>query len=70
MGHKQHIACDCGGELPRPMPIRCPHCGRPIVAIRRRRWPLAMAVLIIGLIFAALLAYLRWLLLFLPTGAS
>jgi hypothetical protein len=61
MSRKERIECDCGGELSRPVPTRCPHCGARIVAIRRRR-PLLVAFLIIGSIFAALVAFLHWML--------
>jgi len=62
MSRKERIECDCGGELMRPLPTVCPHCGARIIAIRRRRWPLLVAFLIIGSMFAALIAYLRWIL--------
>ncbi len=62
MSRGERIACDCGGELTRPLPSICPHCGARIVAIRRRAWPLLVAILIIGSFFAALVAYLHWIL--------
>jgi len=62
MGRKEKIACDCGGELPRPLPTECPHCGAPIVTRRRRWWPVMIGLLIVGSMFAALVLYLRWLL--------
>ena len=53
--------CQCGGviEADRPPP-KCPHCGARIGRVRTRgRW---LPGVVIGLLFAALLAFVFWLL--------
>ena len=54
MNRKPRLVCECGGEVPRPIPPSCPHCGRVIAAVRRPviawLWPL----IVIGLFFALL----------------
>jgi hypothetical protein len=57
---RRHIECQCGGRLPDPVPPLCPHCGAPIVAVRRRsRWPLGSLLMILGM-FAALALFTWW----------
>lgn len=53
------LTCECGGEIPRPVPGRCPHCGKRIARVRRGvDW---LSPLIIALLFLAVLAALYWL---------
>ncbi len=61
MARKEKIVCQCGGELRRPIPKKCPHCGAQITAIKRRGLPSFLPVVIVILMFAAMLAYLYWL---------
>lgn len=56
------LVCQCGGIVPRPMPIKCPHCGRVIVSIRRPRGTYLWPMLVIGGFFSLMIAGL-WLLL-------
>lgn len=58
MARRQRIRCDCGGELHRPVPRKCPHCGAPIT-VRYNLLPVIMAALVIGGSFAILLWYVR-----------
>ncbi len=60
MPRKERIVCACGGELSRPIPKCCPHCGADIVAVRRRWWPLVLPAVLVVLMFAALAVYLWW----------
>jgi len=55
------IVCDCGAELPRPVPSSCPTCGARIVAIRRRQRGLLPAVIGVLALFAVLAAFVWWL---------
>lgn len=63
MPQRSKLICDCGGEIPQPVPSHCPHCGALIagVATRFSLPPLA----IVTLLFAALLGFfwlvVRWL---------
>lgn len=52
------IFCDCGGELPRPLPQACPHCGSEITTLRRSYWPVIRAALFVLGLFAVLLLFL------------
>lgn len=61
MARRQQIVCDCGGRLNRPIPPKCPHCGATIGAIRQNYWPLAVAALVIGSLFAVLVGFVWWL---------
>ena len=61
MAPREKIVCDCGGELSRPLPKICPHCGDEIVAVRRRLWPVVLPVFIVGAMFASLAAFVWWL---------
>lgn len=54
--------CECGGELPRPLPHACPHCGAVISSVRQSRSPFIRQLLIILATFAALVGFLMWLL--------
>ena len=54
----ERIHCDCGGELARPVPSRCPHCGRVIAGVRRRRRSALLPLVAVSLLFAMLVAYL------------
>jgi hypothetical protein len=51
--------CQCGGVIVGPRPHHCPHCGAKIKRFRQRVnvWPLV----IIAVLFAAVLAFLFWL---------
>ncbi len=54
MARQSRLVCECGGEISRPIPPNCPHCGRIIASVRRPAiawlWPL----IAIGLLFALL----------------
>jgi hypothetical protein len=55
----RRLTCSCGGELSRPLPIHCPHCGKRITRVRRRTdW---LGALIVLLLFAAVVLLLIWL---------
>jgi hypothetical protein len=57
--HTGTLVCDCGGVIVPPLPNQCPHCGARIVGVyRRANW---LPAVIVGLLFATLLAFL-WLL--------
>ncbi|MEQ8791616.1 MAG: hypothetical protein RIC55_35465 [Pirellulaceae bacterium] len=60
MATRERIVCDCGGELRRPLPRNCPHCGGRIVAVRRRWWTWAAPALVAVMIFAALASFVWW----------
>ena len=62
MRKRPKIICACGGELRRPLPVHCPHCGAQISGVRRPLWSLVWPLLAIMLMFAAIIAYLWWLL--------
>lgn len=51
MSKSERIVCQCGGELQRPIPPSCPHCGHRIVEVRRRILPTLIPVLTIALLF-------------------
>ena len=57
MARRQRIRCGCGGELRRPVPRKCPHCGAAITGIRVSKWQMILPVLVISGCFAALLWY-------------
>jgi hypothetical protein len=60
----RRLTCSCGGELSRPLPTRCPHCGKRITRLRRRiDW---LGPLLVLLLFAAIV----WLLVWLARGAQ
>lgn len=61
MPRDEILVCQCGAELPRPMPTRCPSCGIILSRIRVRWWSYVGPWLLIGGLFVALLAYLFWL---------
>lgn len=61
MPPSQRIVCDCGGELKRPLPTHCPHCGGQIAGVRRQKWPLLLSVLLVAAMFASLAAFVWWL---------
>jgi hypothetical protein len=50
------LICQCGGEVPRPLPPHCPHCGRVISGVRRPPLAWLWPAVVIGAFFAALLA--------------
>jgi hypothetical protein len=58
MARTHRITCECGGEIERPIPPHCPHCGAQIVGVRRSTGGWLLAVLVIGGVFAALVAVL------------
>lgn len=60
MPQRSKIVCQCGGEIPRPMPTHCPHCGAQIVGVRRPLWTVVWPVLAVALLFGALVAFLWW----------
>ena len=56
MAAREKIVCDCGGEITRPIPSNCPHCGAQIVGTRKSVWSWLQPVLIVGALFVALIA--------------
>lgn len=58
---RERITCGCGGDLSRPLPKVCPHCGAEIEGVRYRLWPRIYPLLIIALMFVGLVAYVVWL---------
>lgn len=62
MGRRQRIVCSCGGELTRPLPAKCPHCGAVLTGLQRRLAPALSAVCWVAGMFALLVAFLCWLL--------
>lgn len=58
------LVCQCGGEVPRPLPPNCPHCGRIITGVRRPRgawlWPLVVIGSFFGLLVLGTFALLKW----------
>jgi len=62
MKNRARIRCACGGELRRPLAVHCPHCREQISGVRRPLWSLVWPLLAIMLMFAAIIAYLWWLL--------
>ncbi len=62
MSHQQVITCDCGGELSRPLPVHCPHCGKLLTSVKHSRLPLVKGLLVIGATFAVLAGFLWFLL--------
>ena len=55
----RRLTCSCGGELSRPLPTHCPHCGKRITRVRRKTdW---LGPLIVALLFAAVVLLLIWL---------
>ncbi|HUG68830.1 MAG TPA: hypothetical protein VMM76_13870 [Pirellulaceae bacterium] len=63
MSRIPRIVCECGGELPRPLPHVCPHCGAVISSVRRSATPLIVQLIVVTATFAALVGFLAWLLL-------
>ncbi len=61
MARKERIVCECGGLLQRPIPKTCPHCNAEIIAVRQRRWPLYLSILIVAGLVAGLMIYVWWL---------
>ncbi|MGE0608711.1 MAG: hypothetical protein AB7O62_16575 [Pirellulales bacterium] len=49
------LTCDCGGRIPRPLPAKCPHCGRRIAGVYGA--PAWLAFAIVPLLFAVLIAF-------------
>jgi hypothetical protein len=60
MAKREKITCVCGGEITRPIPLHCPHCGATIARVQYRWWSLIWPVLVILLMFAGLLGFLAW----------
>ena len=56
----RRIVCQCGGRLPDPVPATCPHCGAPIVAVRRSRTRQIGTLLIVIAMFATLALFTWW----------
>ena len=50
------IVCQCGGEIGRPVPTHCPHCGARIVGFRTSLISTLIPPLVVGVLFAALVA--------------
>ena len=50
------LVCQCGGEISRPIPPKCPHCGKIIASIRRPAAAWLWPILVIGGFFGLLLA--------------
>jgi hypothetical protein len=60
MSPKEVLRCSCGGRIERPLPSHCPHCGRQIVGVRRIPLSGLFPLLIVGAMFAALVAFVAW----------
>jgi hypothetical protein len=61
MSRRDELVCQCGAKLPRPMPIRCPKCGVTLSRVRVHWWSYLTPCLVVGSLFAMLLAYVYWL---------
>ena len=61
MSRQERIACQCGGTLTRPIPKKCPHCGKDIVALRQKSVPQIASLILVTLMFFALVLYVVWL---------
>lgn len=61
MSRNEELVCQCGAELPRPMPTRCPKCGLVLSRVRVNWLSYVAPWMLIGGLFAALLAYVYWL---------
>jgi hypothetical protein len=61
MARTHQIVCQCGGEIDRPIPSHCPHCGAKIVGIRQSILGSLLPFLAVGLIFALLVGVLIYL---------
>lgn len=57
----EELVCQCGAELPRPMPTRCPKCGLILARVRVHWLSYILPWVFIGAMFAGLLGYLYWL---------
>lgn len=62
MAQRLRIVCQCGGQLPRPVPRVCPHCGAAITTLRSSSWPWVWQVLSVAAVFGLLVGFLCWLL--------
>jgi hypothetical protein len=60
MARRDRLVCECGGEIGRPLPLHCPHCGARLVGVRRRWSSILVPILAIGGMFAALVAFVWW----------
>ena len=54
----ERISCGCGGELSRPIPAKCPHCGAQITRVRRSFAPQVLGILVIVTLFVVLIGVL------------
>jgi len=60
MSRRQRMVCQCGGELPRPLPAKCPHCGAVLGRVRRSLWSQLYPPLIVAGLFTAVVAFVVW----------
>ena len=58
MGRSEKIVCQCGGRLERPIPKKCPHCGKKILGVRTSLWHSIYPVLAIVAMFAVVAGFL------------
>jgi len=62
MARREHIVCDCGGQLSRPLPTHCPYCSAQLTSVRHG-WPLGVWFQVLSAIaMFGLLALVAWLL--------
>jgi len=54
MSRRPKLVCECGGEITRPIPARCPHCGAVLTGVRRALTPAILRLLLIAAMFAVL----------------
>lgn len=59
---RERIVCACGGQLSRPLPPVCPHCGAVITGVRRRAVPAVAGLLLVLAMFGLLLLFAWWML--------
>ena len=54
MSRREKLICDCGGQITRPIPARCPHCGAVFTGVRRALAPAILSILLIAAMFDVL----------------
>jgi len=55
---RERMTCECGGQIDRPIPSHCPHCGARIVGVRRTWLSLLLPPLIVVDMFASVVLML------------
>ncbi len=61
MAQRDQLVCECGGQLDRPIPKACPHCGAILAGVKVRIWPAVLGLLLILAMFAVLVGFAIWL---------